>query len=133
MAGVDLRRRVEPGLVELILLRAEFLAQGDRALLEAYFRRGVPVEELAALEGRTGRAVRRRITVLCERVLDDMFVYVMRSRERFGTKRRRVAEAVYLWGLSRRVAAVRLGMSLYTVRRHCDVIEELARGAGVAA
>lgn len=40
MAGIDLRRRVEPGLVDLILMRGEFLPRADRALLEAYFRQG---------------------------------------------------------------------------------------------
>ncbi len=135
MAGIDLRRRVEPGLVDLILMRGEFLPRADRALLEAYFRRGVSVEDLAALDGRAPRTIRRRIAVLSDRVLDEMFVYVMRSRERFGPVRGRVAEAVFLWGQSRRVAASCLGMSLYTVRRHCDAVEELAQvaGAGRAA
>ena len=133
MAGIDLRRRVEPGLVDLILMRGEFLPRADRALLEAYFRQGVSVEDLAALDGRAPRTIRRRIGVLSDRVLDEMFVYVMRSRERFGPVRGRVAEAVFLWGQSRPVAARCLGMSLYTVRCHCNAIEELARVGGRAA
>ncbi len=127
--AIDLRRRVEPGLVGLILLRAEFLPKPDQALLEAYFRQGVGADDLAALDGRSARTIRRRISTLADRVLDDLFVFVMRSQERFSPSRRRVAEAVYLHGLSRREAAESLDMTLYRVRRHCDAIEELAEVA----
>jgi len=133
MHAIDLRRRPEPGLVDLILMRAEYLAQSERALLEAYYRRGVDAADLALLEGKPARSIRRRVRSLSARVLDDLFVYVMRSIDRFGPTRQRIARGVYLQGTSRRAIAQQLGLSLHTVRRHCDAIEELARAQERAA
>lgn len=129
---IDLRSRVEPDLVELILVRAEFLDTRDRALIDAYFHRGIGIGAIAVIDGRRPQVIRRRIRALCDHVRTDLFEYVMRSRNRFGTTRGRVAEAVYLKGQSRRAAAATLGISHHSVRRHCEAIEELARSAAEA-
>ncbi len=122
---IDLRKRPEPGLVELILIRAEFLLPKDRSLLHAYFERGVRVDDLARLENCTPRSVRRRVRALARRMLDPTFVFVMRHIDTFTTTRRQVARLVYLHGRSRREVARMLGLGLHTVRRHCLAIEEL--------
>lgn len=125
-SAIDLRKRPEPGLVELILMRSESLLPADRALLDAYYARGVGAEDLARINGSAPRTIRRRVRTLSERVLDDAFVYVMRGIDRFAGTRRQVAKEVFLHGRSRREAARIIGLSLHTVRRHCNAIEELA-------
>ncbi len=124
--AIDLRKRPDPGLVELILIRAEFLPPKDRSLLHAYFERGVASADLARLEGCAPRSIRRRVRILAQRVLDPTFVFVMRHIETFTSTRRQVAQLVYLHGRSRREVARMLALGLHTVRRHCIAIEELA-------
>lgn len=121
---VDLRKRIDPDVVELLLMRAGLLAPEDAALLEAYFRRGVGALELGRLAGVTPRQIRFRIRRLAQRVFDPGFCYVMRHRDLWGPTRREIAESIYIKGLSRRETARTMGLSLHVVRRHALAIAE---------
>ena len=131
--GADLRRKHRRELVEAVLQASPYLPDQDRALLEAFYRDGRPVAELAALAGCTPRVIRRRIRTLVARVLSPRFAFVAHHEPRWSPTRRRVARACVLGGRSLREAADDLALSLHTVRRHHDAInalfETLARGA----
>jgi hypothetical protein len=126
---LDLRRRQTKSLARHILERAAILAPAERHLLEATFHDGLSCALLAAQLGREPRGLRREVRALTRRVLDPRFAFVAALAPRWRPTRRRVAEAVFLRGLSLRKAARELGMSLYSVRLHRDAVQSVFEGA----
>jgi len=118
----DLRRRRKREQVEQILARASWLPESDRAVLEAVFREGKTVAEVAALIGCPARALRRRVRRLLDRVQAPRFVFVTSRLDGWPPTRRRVARACVIEWCSLRDAARQLGISLYAVRRHHEAI-----------
>ncbi len=123
--ALDLRRKRQRDLVEVIALRAELLPPRDRALVEAIYREGASAKEVALLAGVSPRSVRRRLRALVQRMLEPRFVFVARSRDAWPRQRRAVATACVLHGLSLREAAKALGLSLHCVRRHMQAVQTL--------
>lgn len=76
--------------------------------------------------GAGARRVRARVRALVERALSPMFVFVASRQADWTPTRRRVAQAVYLHGMTLREAASALGVSLHVVRRHADAVRTLA-------
>ncbi|MCW5774943.1 MAG: hypothetical protein KIS87_00665 [Phycisphaeraceae bacterium] len=131
---LDLRRKRRRDQAEVALERARHLPPEDRVLVEAVFRDGRPVAELAALvAGETGatdraaraRGLRRRIRRLTARILSHEYAFVAEQLADWSPTRRRVATACVLHGRSIRDAAAELRLSLHTVRRHRAAIAEL--------
>lgn len=121
LGGVDLRRALRRDLAERLVLRAEHLPPDERALVEAVFRDGRSVSEIARLAGvadehATVRSLRRRLHRAVERALSDRFIYVASHLKGWPATRRRVAQACFLNGRSMREAARELGLTLHVVR-----------------
>ena len=129
-AVCDLRRRKRREQVERLLERSSLLPPGERSLVEAVYRDGRSVTELAraaSVKGapRDPRRLSRKLRRAVRRMLSDEFVYVARHREQWPASRRRVATATCLHGLSMREASEQLGMSLHSVRRHHQAVRTL--------
>lgn len=134
MESLDLRRKRPREQAEIALDRARHLPPEDRVLVEAVFRDGRPVTELASLiAGTTGdaaratcaRGLRRRIRRLTARLFSREYAFVAEQLSDWSPTRRRVATACILHGRSIREAAAELRLSLHTVRRHRAAIAEL--------
>lgn len=130
----DLRRRTTRNAAQLILERAAAanLPADDLALLRAVYRDGLSASHVARLLGDPARrhdadprSVRRRVRRLSQRVRSPLFVFVLRHKDLWPDARRRVAEALILRGKSMRDTAEELGLTLYAIRRHHDVIHAL--------
>lgn len=111
----------------IALGRAEFLDPDDRALIEAYFARGLTSTQIGLMLGAHNKTVLSRLRRLILHMRSPMFEFVMRHMRTWPTPRARVAREVYLAGRSRRATAQSLGISIHAVRRHCDAIRELSR------
>lgn len=128
--ALDLRRRHSRELAERLVELAAHTNPEDRALIEAVYRDGVTAARLATLSGRTPRAVRQRIRTIVTRLLSPRFAYVLAHGDAWPTRRRRIADACVLKGLSIREAAEALGLSVHAVRRQLDLINALADAGG---
>lgn len=124
LAG-DLRRRRRAADAEWLVSRAQWLAEADRALVEAVYRDGKTTVELARLLETDACTVRRRMKKLVRRLASSKAVWVARHMERWSPMRRRVATACVLHGLSLRESASEVGQSLYAVRQHMHAIDAL--------
>lgn len=131
---LDLRRKRRGEQAQVALERARHLPPQDRVLVEAVFRDGRPVAELAALIAADAgdadrvtsvRGLRRRIRRLTARLLSREYAFVAEQLPDWSPTRRRVATACILHGRSIRDAAAELRLSLHTVRRHRAAIAEL--------
>lgn len=127
------RREHGRSRAEQILARADRLPDGDRALLRAIYDTGQSVRDLAPIVGVSARALRRRVQRLVERVLSREFAFVLLQREHWAPTRRRVADAVFIDGLSLRRASRALGLTFHTVRRHHDMIAAAAESSAILA
>jgi len=117
------QRRLEArAATETILARAAWLGRDDAALLRAVYADGRSAVELGPLVGADPRGLRRRIRRLATRVASPLFLYTTRHHTSWPKGRRDVAAACILRGRSIRQAARELGIPIYTVRRHMDVI-----------
>lgn len=123
--SLDLRTRPRLDRQDLILMRAEWLLPGDRALLEAVFRRGQTIRELSPLLAMPERTLRLRLHRLVDRVLSDRFAYAIRHLARWTGVRRRIATCCILHGLALRAGAKAAGVSIHTARRHLDAIDAM--------
>ena len=134
----DLRRARNADFAELLTLRADHLAREDRQLVLAVFRDGVRVTDLALaasspVESRESdrhalklaRTLRRRVRVLVALMLSPRFLFVVQRMSRWTPRRREIAHACEIRGLSQRQAAADLGLSLHAVRREANAINAL--------
>jgi len=124
--AADLRRRRGRDLSDLLLTRAAHLPAADRTLIQAIYADSVPAKDVAKLQSRSPRAVRRRARALVQRMLSPRFEFVLRHRDQWTPTRRRIATACILEGRTMRDAAASLRVSLHMVRRHMDAITALA-------
>lgn len=136
---VDRRGALAAELAELVRGRAEGLDPSDRAVLEAVLIAGQSVAEVSKIAGVPTRRMHRRVARLLARLATPAYGYVLARRAGWPPKRRRVAEACVLRGLSQRAAAAELGLTLYVVRYHTQRIAaqveslgEVGRDRGVA-
>lgn len=126
----DRRRRQGRDLAETLVNRAEYLLPEDRALLNAIYRDGVSVREIADLTGSHPRTVRLRIRKLAQRALDPRFTFVLTHRDQWPQTRRLVATENILHGHPLRETARQLNLSLHAVRRHADAIRVMYEALG---
>lgn len=124
-AQLDLRRTAHRDYAEHVVARAQALPREERAILESVFGDGLTIARLAALRGVSPRPLRRKIRLLLGRVLSDRFAFVLRESPAWPDRRRRIATAVYVHGLSMRDAAEGLGTTLHTVRTELQKIDAL--------
>lgn len=122
----DLRRRHARALVERLLRLGAALPEAERALIEAVYRDGMTVKQLAVIRGDDPKALRRRVRRLVARVMSAEFRYVAARRSELPRTRARVAELCVLRGMSLRGVAGELGLSLHMVRRHRDAVMAMA-------
>lgn len=125
----DRRRRHSRDLADEVLRRAPSLPDCDAALLRAVYADHADLSELAALTRTNVRALRRRLSQLVHRAMSDEFAFVAQRARTWPDTRRRVAEAVFLGGLSYRRAGDELGLSLHCVRQHCATIAAMCENA----
>ncbi len=123
--GLDLRRRRTREMAEVLVGRAEWLGDEDRAIVSAVYQDGISAKDLANIRGQSPRCVRRRIHALVQRITSDEFAFVLRARDQWPPTRRRVATACVLRGMSLREAGDKLGLSLHAVRKHMDAVRAL--------
>jgi DNA-directed RNA polymerase specialized sigma24 family protein len=125
----DLRRKRSRALVDQLVEYAQWLAPPDRVLIEAVYRDGRSVSDVATLMGESVRTLRRRVRMLIERINSPRFMFVVRSLDQWAPTRRRVAICCVLHGRPLRAVAEELGLSLHVVRRHRDAVYALYEGA----
>lgn len=123
--AADLRRKHARDTVDQLIDRATLLDPTERALIEAIYRDGKPVVELAPLLAADPRVLRRRIRRIVRRAMSHEFAIVAQHRDRWPATRKRVATLCVLQGLSLREAASHLGISLHAVRRQHAAVQAL--------
>ncbi|MBL0928148.1 MAG: hypothetical protein IBJ11_10940 [Phycisphaerales bacterium] len=119
----------------MLAARAMFLEPDERALVLSIYRERLTVKAAAGMLGQKPATVRARLRRLTRRLLSDEFAFVMRQRERWPARRRRIATAVVLHGRTYRAAARALGLTYDAVRREMLVVRTVhasARGETVA-
>lgn len=112
-------------IAEKVVMRAEFLAPADKALLVAVFERGITAAEFARAVGKRPETMRRRVQRLVERLGSSPYQFVMRQLKNWPPTQRKVGESVFLRGLSQRQASKQLGMPLHGVRREVERIQSI--------
>ena len=117
-----LRWQPNPDLRDLLATRLDELPAAEQALIQYLYLDGRPTAEVAALVEQDPRSVRRRGRRIASRVLSGEFAFVLRQRNLWPIRRRRLATAVFLHGKSVRKAAAELGISEYLARREHRVI-----------
>lgn len=122
---VDRRRRGMRAASERLVAGAAWLLPSDRALVVAVYGQGMRASDVAAAAGLGARVVRRRLRRLCERVLSELFWFVVGARDAWPSVRRRVATACVLQGRSKRETARFLQVTLHRVRAELAVVEAL--------
>jgi len=125
MGDFDLRERMDRDVGEVLVGRARWLLAGDRELIEFYFGQGIAAVEIARLQGKPVRSVRRRLKRFATRLASEPFAGVLRQREAWPKRRRNVATAVIVEGKTLGNAAKTLGLTLHQIRREMAVIEHL--------
>lgn len=123
------RLREARGAVESLVARAGWLEPGDAALIRAVYEQGRSPDELCRLLAVDPRGLRRRIRRLADRAGSPIFLFVIRHQKRWPEQRRDVAAACILRGRSMREAARELGLPVYAVRRHLDVVRGMYEAA----
>ena len=123
--ATDLRRRHRRDMVDRVLAAAAHLPDEDRLLVEAVYRDGRSVVDLATISGAEPRTLRRHIRRLIARVLSPRYAFVALHAPDWSPTRRRVASACVLAGRSLRAASADLSLSLHAVRRHHDAVNAL--------
>ncbi len=114
---------------QTIARRAELLpCAADTALLKAVYANGEPIAAVARLRAEKPGRTNRRVAALTRRLLSREFEFVLRHRESLPGHRRQIATICFVQGRSMRAAARELGISFYSVRRHCDAIRALMDG-----
>lgn len=112
-------------IAEQVVMRAEYLAPADKALLQAVFERGITAGEFARAIGKRPQTMRRRVQRLVERLGSSPYQFVMRQLKDWPPMQRKVGESVFLRGLSQREASQQLGMPIHGVRREVERIQSI--------
>ncbi|MEO0965103.1 MAG: hypothetical protein AAFY08_08280 [Planctomycetota bacterium] len=107
------QRRESDRLVDL----ATALAPPDRTLIEAIYRDGRTVRDLARLMGLPRRTLQARVESLMRRLNDPLYQFVATKGELLPRDCRSVARRVVCEGQSQREAARATRLSLHAVRK----------------
>jgi DNA-directed RNA polymerase specialized sigma24 family protein len=102
---------------------AQYLPPEDASLVQAVFGDGTPITQVALLLNRPLRALSRRIHRLEMRLRDPAFHYCVRCFRSFDEERQNVVRMTIFEGVSLRIAAERMGVSMHVVRTHRLAVE----------
>ena len=130
-AALDLRRKRRRAMVTKVLDAADHLPPDERQLLLAIYGRGMPVSEAALMMGTPERQLRRRVKALVKRVCDPAFQAAIRLGPQLPRPIDQAARLTIIEGLPVRQAALRLGLSYYSVRKRREAFLALAAAAGL--
>jgi hypothetical protein len=126
---MDLRKRREDSLTDLIVRRAHWLNPADCELILATFRDGRSASSIADLVGGCPRQIRRRIKLLVSRLRDPRVAYVVAHHEKWSNSRKAIARSLFIEGKSMRESTDELGVSFYSVRKHREAIDAMCHAA----
>lgn len=126
----DLRLRRRRDMIDELVERAVWLPPADRWLIDAVYREGRRVAEVAAILGESPRNLRRRVRAVLRRVKSGRFAFVAMQSRAWPALKRRVARACFIEGKSQREVAGELRLSLHAVRRQCQAVDALYEAAG---
>jgi DNA-directed RNA polymerase specialized sigma24 family protein len=118
--------------VEHMLRLADQLPPAERSLVQAVYDRGLSAADLARAAGSPPWALRRRLRRILSRIASPAFSTVLRLEHDWPPRRRAVARAVWIEGLSQRDAVRSTGCSLHHVRIEIERIRAALEAAGVA-
>jgi hypothetical protein len=111
--------------VETILRRATYLPPGSKALVQAYFDRGMSVRDLAAMNRMAPRQVRGRLDRLRAGLVDPCFLLAARYGETLPRNLRPVVSGYWFEGLTMRELAAQRHESLHKIRQQVTVARSL--------
>jgi DNA-directed RNA polymerase specialized sigma24 family protein len=117
--------------VEHMLRLADQLPPAERSLVQAVYDRGLSAADLARAAGLPPWSVRRRLRRILARIASPVFAAVLRLEGDWPPRRRAVARAVWIEGLSQREAARSTGLSLHHARMEIERIRAALEAAGV--
>lgn len=127
---LDLRTIFRTSSAETLETFAEFLPQADRALVIGYLRHTQPTKELAALAGKSEKAIRTRLRTLIVRMNSPTFRLVACNLNKWPKARREAARALFLHGLSLKDASALLKINTVRLKEHraatLAVLEQIA-------
>ena len=123
--ALDLRRRRDREISELLIHNSRWIRPSERAIVLAYHKHGLSAADIAHARGEDPRTTRRRLRIISKRLLSGQFAFVLSKRDSWPAQRRRVANACILQGRTTRDASRYLRVSVYTVRRHLTTINSL--------
>lgn len=132
-AALDMRRKNRRALVAKVLDAADHLPKEDRQLLIAIYGRGMSVTDAAVMLGTPERQLRRRVKALVRRVCDPAFHAAVKLGPELPRPICQAARLTIIEGLPVRQAALRLGASYYSVRKHREAFLNMATAAGLLA
>jgi hypothetical protein len=112
---------------------AGVLAAPDRELILAVYARGERPASLARLMGVSPFVLRRRLREIVRRVCTPEFQYVLRTRDAWPARLRRVGEAVVLEGRTLREASANLALTYHQIRTATAGVRSLMSAALAAA
>ncbi len=123
---LDLRRKQSRSLSTRVIRRAHWLDPYDREIALAYFDRGMKGADIGALLNIDPRHVRKRIKQIVLLLEDPRCAYVVAHRNAWSSRRRMIAEDLFVKGRSMREVSESRGISLHAVRKHRDAIDAMA-------
>lgn len=118
--------------IEQVLMRAEYLDQPDRALLDQVLARNVRPRQIAAVTGCTARCVQRRVRRLVLHLTDPAVLHILRNHRKWEASTGRVALCVLVQRRTLRDTAGELNLSLHEVRQCVQKVKGLLEAAGLA-
>ncbi len=117
--------------IEQVLMRAEYLDQPDRALLDQVLARGVQPRQIAAVTGCTTRSVQRKVRRLIMHLTDPTVLHILRHHHQWDTATGRVALCVFVRRFTLRRTVEQLDLSLHEVRQCVQKVRGHLEAAGV--
>lgn len=124
--GIDHRRVQQRETVEKLLLRCEHLQLEEQALVRSVYADKRTIREIALMQKRDERAVRRELRRLVKRMLRPEFAIVLMQAQAWAPTRSRVGESIFLHGNGLRSTATLLSITVHNVRTHVSAIRAIA-------
>lgn len=118
------RRRRGP---ERVLRLAAYLPPGDRVLVEAVYRDGRSLADLARLADRPPAALARRLASVLRRLRSPLFAFVAIRGEALPSDTRAVARRRFIEGRTLTETCRLTHQPLHRVRQHLHTVESLAQ------
>jgi hypothetical protein len=108
---------------DMLVERARWLPEEERAFFLAYVQRGMTLEELASISRVSERQARRRVEVIRRKLEDRWFGLTGRYAARLTGPARELAVARWIAGQPLRTMAAERGISLHCLRQQLTWIQ----------